>query len=109
AIRDRLQDAKGVRYDRFVVFDTAADTLKGKQAEAIELLQARGGELSVRALEHAGIGASTLGTLARKKIVRIERRARRHTLDAFLAGLDSASLGEIRQDRKSTRLNSSHT
>lgn len=96
AIRDRLQDAKGVRYDRFVVFDTAADTLKGKQAEAIELLQARGGEMSVRALEHAGIGASTLGTLAKKKIVRIERRPRRHTLDAFLAGLDTASIGEIR-------------
>jgi primosomal protein N' (replication factor Y) len=96
AIRDQLQDAKGVRYDRFVVFDAVAETLKGKQAEAIELLQSRGGEMAVRALENAGIGASTLSTLARKKIVRIERRPRRHTLDAFLAGLDAASLGEIR-------------
>jgi len=96
AVRDRLQDAKGVRYDRFVIFDTAGETLKGKQAEAIELLQSRGGEMSVRALETAGIGASTLGTLARKKIVRIERRPRRHTLDAFLAGLDPTSIGEIR-------------
>src|SRR5437763_3641524 len=52
--------------------------------------------MSVRALENAGIGASTMSTLARKKIVRIERRPRRHTLDAFLAGLDAASLGEIR-------------
>jgi len=96
AVRERLQDAKGVRYDRFVVFDAAAGELKGKQAEAIELLQSHGGEMSVRALENAGIGASTLSTLARKKIVRIERRPRRHTLDAFLAGLDAASLGEIR-------------
>ena len=96
AIRDRLQDAKGVRYDRFVVLDTASDGLKGKQLEAVQLLQSRGGELSVRALEHAGIGASTLSALAKKSIVRIERRARRHTLDAFLAGLDSASVGEIR-------------
>jgi len=96
AIRDRLQDAKGVRYDRFVVLDTATETLKGKQLEAIELLQTRGGEMSVRALENAGIGASTLSTLARKKIVRIERRPRRHTLDAFLAGLDSTSISEFR-------------
>ena len=96
AIRDQLHDAKGVRYDRFVVFDAVAEALKGKQAEAIELLQSRGGEMAVRALESAGIGASTLSTLARKKIVRIERRPRRHTLDAFLAGLDAASLGEIR-------------
>jgi len=96
AVRDRLQDAKGVRYDRFVVFETAPDLLKGKQLEAVELLQSRGGEMSVRALENAGIGASTLSTLARKEIVRIERRPRRHTLDAFLAGLDPASISEFR-------------
>jgi len=96
AVRDRLQDAKGVRYDRFVVFDAAPEALKGKQAEAIELLQSRGGEMSVRALESAGIGTSTLSTLARKQIIRIERRPRRHTLDAFLAGLDAASVAEFR-------------
>src|SRR6185369_9816803 len=96
AVRDRLQDAKGVRYDRFVVFETAPDLLKGKQLEAVELLQSRGGEMSVRALENAGIGASTLSTLARKEIVRIERRPRRHTLDAFLAGLDPGSISEFR-------------
>ncbi len=96
AVRDRLQDAKGVRFDRFVVLDTTPEEVKGKQLEAVQLLQAQGGEMSVRALEHAGIGASTLSTLVKKSIIRIERRARRHTLDAFLAGLDSASLGEIR-------------
>jgi primosomal protein N' (replication factor Y) len=105
AIRDRLQDAKGVRYDRFVVLDDVDDVGRGtapayvpgsKQEEAIALLHARGGELSVRALEHAGIGASTLSTLSRKGLVRIERRPRRHTLDAFLAGLDPAQAGEIR-------------
>ncbi len=95
-VRDRLQDAKGVRYDRFVILDAAPGELKGKQLEAVQLLQAHGGEMSVRALEHAGIGASTLSALAKKSIIRIERRARRHTLDAFLAGLDTASLGEIR-------------
>jgi primosomal protein N' (replication factor Y) len=95
AVHDRLQDAKGVRYDRFVILDASPETLPGKQGEAVALLEARGGELSVRALEHAGIGASTLSTLSRKGVVRIERRPRRHTLDAFLAGLDPAGAGEI--------------
>jgi primosomal protein N' (replication factor Y) len=96
AIGDRVQDAKGVRYDRFVVLDTAPAGLTPKQQTAVELLSARGGEMSVRAMETAGVSAAVLAALARKSIVRIERRARRHTLDAFLAGLDPASVGEIR-------------
>ena len=63
--------------------------LTAKQQAAVELLQKRGGEMSVAALEHAGVSAAVLGALAKKSIVRIERRARRHTLDAFLAGLDA--------------------
>ena len=96
AVRDHLQDAKGVRYDRFVTLIADDEKLAPKQRAAVELLQARGGELSVRALEHGGISAAVLGALAKKGVVRIERRARRHTLDAFLAGLDTASIGEIR-------------
>jgi len=95
-IGDRVQDAKGVRYDRFVVLDTAPAVLTPKQKTAVELLSARGGEMSVRAMETAGVSAAVLAALAKKSIVRIERRARRHTLDAFLAGLDPASVGEIR-------------
>ena len=38
----------------------------------------------------------------RRRSVRIERRARRHTLDAFLAGLDPASVGEIRHSLEQT-------
>ncbi len=95
-IGDRVQDAKGVRYDRFVVLDTAPAGLTPKQQTAVELLSARGGEMSVRAMEIAGVSAAVLAALAKKSIVRIERRARRHTLDAFLAGLDPASVGEIR-------------
>ncbi|HYU25716.1 MAG TPA: primosomal protein N', partial [Thermoanaerobaculia bacterium] len=71
---------------------TAGETparLSPKQQHAVDLLQARGGEMSVAALEHAGVSAAVLGALAKKSIVRIERRARRHTLDAFLAGLDA--------------------
>ncbi len=91
AIRDQLRDAVGVRYDRFAVLESDSEDLPAKQREAVELLRARGGEVSARALS-----PSTLNTLARKKIIRIERRPRRHTLDAFLAELDPAAVGEIR-------------
>jgi primosomal protein N' (replication factor Y) len=96
AVRDRLSDAKGVRYDRFVVLETAGGALTAKQQQAVDLLQARGGELSVAALEHAGISAAILGALVKKAVIRIERRPRRHTLDAFLAGLDPAAVAELR-------------
>jgi len=96
AVHDRLRDAEGVRYDRFVILESDPGALTPKQQNAVELLRARGGELSVRALERAGVSAAVLSALVKKAVVKIERRARRHTLDAFLAGLDDASAGEIR-------------
>ncbi|HKR62264.1 MAG TPA: primosomal protein N' [Thermoanaerobaculia bacterium] len=96
AVHDRLRDAEGVRYDRFVVLESDPGGLSPKQQTAVEKLQSRGGELSVRALEHAGVSAAVLSALARKGVVRIERRPRRHTLDAFLAGLGDAETPEIR-------------
>ena len=96
AVHDRLRDAEGVRYDRFVVLESDPGGLTAKQKAAVELLQSRGGELSVRALEHAGVSAAILSALSKKSVIRIERRARRHTLDAFLAGLEGAPTAEIR-------------
>jgi primosomal protein N' (replication factor Y) len=96
ALHDRLKDAEGVRFDRFVVLESEGEGLTPKQQIAVELLRARGGELSVRALENGGVSAAVLSAIAKKNIVRIERRARRHTLDAFLAGLDDTNVGEIR-------------
>jgi primosomal protein N' (replication factor Y) len=95
-VRDRFDDARGVRYDRFVVLETTPGALTTKQQAAVELVQRRGGELSVAALERSGVSAAVLSALAKKKIVRIERRPRRHTLDAFLAGLDATAVGELR-------------
>src|SRR5688572_3008729 len=95
AIHDRLRDAEGVRYDRFVILESAPGPLTPKQEAAVDLLRARGGELSVRALEHGGVSAAVLSALMKKGVVRIERRARRHTLDAFLAGLGDVPTGEI--------------
>jgi len=96
AVGDQLRDAVGVRYDRFAILETSSDGLPPKQATAVEQLRARGGEIAVRALESPGVSAAVLGALARKGIIRIERRARRHTLDAFLAGLETVDVGEIR-------------
>src|SRR6185436_17534063 len=96
AVHDRLRDAEGVRYDRFVVLESTPGALTAKQQTAADLLQSRGGELSVRALELGGVSAAVLSALAKKGVVRIERRPRRHTLDAFLAGLGEVDTGEIR-------------
>src|SRR5436189_177356 len=96
ALHERFRDAEGVRYDRFVVLETMPGGLTPRQQAAVDVLQSRGGELSVRAMEHAGASAAVLSALAKKGVIRIERRARRHTLDAFLAGLDDAAAGEIR-------------
>jgi primosomal protein N' (replication factor Y) len=96
ALHDRLRDAEGVRFDRFVILESEHEDLTPKQELAVELLRSRGGELSVRVLENAGVSASVLSAIVKKGVVRIERRARRHTLDAFLADLDPATVGEIR-------------
>jgi primosomal protein N' (replication factor Y) (superfamily II helicase) len=96
AIRDRLRDAEGVRYDRFAILDTTPAGLTPKQQAAVDVLQKRSGEMSVAALEHAGVSASVLSALVKKEVVRVERRPRRHTLDAFLAGLGEAGAGELR-------------
>jgi primosomal protein N' (replication factor Y) len=119
-VADRVTDAKGVRYDRFVVLEpepgchseraggkggeesppNEAKLLTTKQQQALDLLATRGGEMSVRALETAGVSTAVLGALSKKGAIRIERRARRHTLDAFLAGLDPASVGDIRHSEE---------
>ena len=96
AVRDQLHDAKGVRYDRFAILETAGDGLTAKQDAAVDHLRRHGGELSVRALETAGVSSAVLSALLKKRVLRIERRARRHTLDAFLAGLDGVAAVELR-------------
>ncbi len=96
AVRDQLHDAKGVRYDRFAVLETSGDGLTAKQETAVDLLRRHGGELSVRVLENAGVSNAVLSALLKKRVLRIDRRARRHTLDAFLAGLEGITAPDIR-------------
>ena len=99
-VRDRLQDAKGVRYDRFAILEKNEADLPPKQTTAVELLAARGGEASIKSLEHGGVSAAVLGALVKKGLVRVERRHRRHTLDAFLAGVGEVATPELEYSRQ---------
>ena len=82
-VRDQLHDAVGVRYDRFAILsrEDGEGSPTTKQQAVIDQIKMNGGEMLARFFP-----PSTLNTLARKGIIRIERRPRRHTLDAFLAG-----------------------
>ena len=91
---EQLRDAVGVRYDRFVILDAGEGggaTLPAKQQAVIDRIRMNGSEMLARLLP-----PSTLNTLAKKGIIRIERRPRRHTLDAFLADLAPPPVAEFR-------------
>ena len=82
-----LRDAAGVRYDRYAVLIDAAEDggappkLTAKQQRVVD--QLRGSDLPVHAIDSS---AAVISTLARNNVIRIERRPRRHTLDAFIGG-----------------------
>lgn len=78
---DELRDAVGVRYDRWAVLESEEGPAKPAQSKVVA--QLRGGALPVKALDASD---SVIRTLAKNGIIRIERRVRRHTLDAFLTG-----------------------
>ena len=76
-----LRDAVGVRFDRFLVLSREAGEgpATPKQQAVIDLLK-EGDRLA------NDFPPSVVATLARKGIVRIERRPRRHDLDLFIGG-----------------------
>jgi primosomal protein N' (replication factor Y) len=94
-IFDEVKDAVGVRYDRYVVLLQPVELLPEKQQAVVDLLSRRGGSLPFRAVTATGGSESSIATLARKGVVRVEKRPRQHTLDAFFADLDSASVEEL--------------
>jgi len=94
-VRDLFKDAAGVRQDRYVVLELPLEDLPSRQQQLIDWLQKHGGQSSVAALEAQGFSSSTIGTLARKNALRVEKRARSYTLDGFLASLGSAATGEL--------------
>ncbi|HEU5163807.1 MAG TPA: primosomal protein N', partial [Thermoanaerobaculia bacterium] len=95
ALEDVLTDARGVRYDRWISVAVDSEDLSPKQRLVIDLLRARGGEATFRSLAAAGASASSIDTLLRRGVLAAERRARRHTMDAFLSDGGTGS-GELR-------------
>jgi primosomal protein N' (replication factor Y) (superfamily II helicase) len=78
-----LRDAAGVRFDRWAVLTNEGTDATAKQQSVIDQLRALGGQALVRTLE---AGEAVLANMVRKGFIRIDRRPRRHTLDAFLSG-----------------------
>lgn len=96
ATAEEVRDAAGVRFDRVVVLADPGVPVTPRQSGALEFLRSNGGELPYRALMYAGASDAVISALAKKGAVRIERRARQHTLDPFLASLEAATVGELR-------------
>jgi primosomal protein N' (replication factor Y) len=82
---DELRDAAGVRYDRWAILECGGSPppskLTDKQQRIVDQLQ--DGARPVAALEGSD---GIIAALVKKSVIRIERRPRRHTLDAFLSG-----------------------
>ena len=86
------------------ILETPPAGLTAKQQQAVDLLSvARRRDVGARAGDTPASARRCWRRWRRRASIRIERRARRHTLDAFLAGLDPASVGEIRHSREQTR------
>ncbi|MGH9458756.1 MAG: replication restart helicase PriA [Thermoanaerobaculia bacterium] len=95
-VGDVLRDAAGVRFDRWAVADPTVEGLTARQQTVVDLLVARGGDAPVRALAEHGGTPAIVDALARKGAIRIERRAHRHAMDPFLAGVAPAPASELR-------------
>jgi primosomal protein N' (replication factor Y) len=94
-IGEAIRDAKGVRYDRWVILVAPDEGLPEKRQAVVDALRRAGNEALHSVLVESGLSASSIGTLERQGIVRIEKRTRRHTLDAFFSGLSHAPLGDL--------------
>ncbi len=103
SIEDRLLDARGVRYDKWISLGAEGDALSPKQQMVVELLRQRGGEATIRALAAAGASTSSIETLLRRGILVADRRPRRHAMDPFLAEIAPAGAGELRYSEEQRR------
>lgn len=101
-VTDGVTDAKGVRYDRFVRLVRSPESPTPRQQVVIEMLEERGGEAALKVLVADGASPSSIESLARKGALEVERRARRHTMDPFLADIAAHRVGELRYSEQQT-------
>lgn len=95
SVEEAIRDARGVRWDRWVVLQAADENLPEKRQAVVNALNVSGGEALHSALVEAGLSGSAISTLERHGVVRIEKRARRHTLDGFFSGFAHGPLGDL--------------
>jgi primosomal protein N' (replication factor Y) (superfamily II helicase) len=95
SIDEFLRDARGVRFDRWVVLARPEEDLPPKRQAIVDALRASGCEALHSALVEAGLSASSISTLERRGVVRVEQRPRRHSLDAFFSASSLDPLGEL--------------
>lgn len=92
SIEERVHDLSGVAMDRWVILESPPSTLPERQSEVVDLLEAAGGEALHAALLTAGASGSSVATLVRKGVLRIEKRPRSHSLDAFISGISAPAI-----------------
>jgi primosomal protein N' (replication factor Y) len=85
AVEDELKDRAGVRLDRYVVLDSPPSVLPPKQQAVVDLLLEAGGTLPYSALIELGASGSAVSTLAKRDVVKIEKRPRQHGIASFVA------------------------
>lgn len=95
SVAESVRDARGVRWDRWVVLRGDEEGLPDKRQAVVSALRSAGGEALYTALMDAGLSASAVATLEKRGIVEIESRVRRHTLDGFFSGLSHGPLGDL--------------
>jgi primosomal protein N' (replication factor Y) (superfamily II helicase) len=94
-LTEDVTDARGVRYDRFVVLRGLPDAPTARQRQVLEMLEASGGEAALKVLVAEGASPSSIESLAKKGALEIEKRVRRHTMDPFLSGGTIHQVGEL--------------
>jgi primosomal protein N' (replication factor Y) (superfamily II helicase) len=100
AVRDQVRDRAGVRLDRFVVLESPPPLLPDKQQQVAELLLAAGGELPYSRLIELGASGSSVQTLIRKNVLRVDKRPARGNIDAFISGPIAGALLDLRHSEE---------
>ena len=83
-VEDQLKDRAGVRLDRYVVLESPPAVLPAKQQQVVDLLNEHDGVLPYATLIELGSSGSAVATLAKKSVVKIEKRERKYGVASFV-------------------------
>jgi primosomal protein N' (replication factor Y) (superfamily II helicase) len=100
SLREEVRDRAGVRLDRFVILESPPSLLPDRQQQVVELLRAAGGELPYGRLLELGASGSSVQTLIRKNVLRVDKRPARGNIDAFISGPIAGALLDLRHSEE---------